>query len=447
MSIKIRSGGQWVPVSGGGGEPVGTILMWAGSSSTIPNDYLLCDGSAISRSTYSALFSAIGTTNGVGDGSSTFNIPNLVDKFVVGASSGTGDTTYPGVSPAATGGSATATLPSHYHNFPGDDQLEHAGSQTEFWTDTEDDNFNYDATSTLSGGGKIWRTSTAGSSATNANLPPYYSLCYLIKVFNTRATITGGNSGNLTVQNGGTNLTTTAEVLNFGSGITASGSGANITLTSTAVSPNLTQNIVTFNAGSTTYTPTTGTKYITVYGIGGGGGGSSASRLQGDENQDSRGFGGAGGGSYGIASYNITGSFTGNVVIGAGGQGGADPSTGQMFGGSTGGSTTFQPVGSYTGSAGLSIPGGNGGAAGSGGGAGGGATPSGTNIIGFAGESGESNQGNGGEHQTQLAGRGGFGGQGDPTYGKGASGRSGASEGAGGNGTDGLMYIFEYIST
>ena len=57
------------------GAVVGSIIAYAGSS--IPTGYLLCDGSAISRTTYSALFSAIGTTYGAGDGNSTFNIPNF----------------------------------------------------------------------------------------------------------------------------------------------------------------------------------------------------------------------------------------------------------------------------------------------------------------------------------------------------------------------------------
>lgn len=55
--------------------PTGTILMWSASST--PSNYLPCDGSAVSRATYSSLFSLIGTTYGVGDGSTTFNIPNF----------------------------------------------------------------------------------------------------------------------------------------------------------------------------------------------------------------------------------------------------------------------------------------------------------------------------------------------------------------------------------
>ena len=65
-----------------GGMPVGSIIPSAGT--TIPAGYLLCDGSAISRTTYSALFASIGTTYGAGDGNSTFNLPNLTDRFLEG---------------------------------------------------------------------------------------------------------------------------------------------------------------------------------------------------------------------------------------------------------------------------------------------------------------------------------------------------------------------------
>jgi len=60
-------------------NPTGTIIPYAGS--TAPNGFLLCDGSAVSRTTYSALFSVIGTTYGEGDGNSTFNLPDL--EFVL----------------------------------------------------------------------------------------------------------------------------------------------------------------------------------------------------------------------------------------------------------------------------------------------------------------------------------------------------------------------------
>ena len=63
--------------------PTGTVL-WL-STPTVPIGYLLCNGSAVGRATYPELFAAIGTTYGSGDGSTTFNLPNLIDKFAQGS--------------------------------------------------------------------------------------------------------------------------------------------------------------------------------------------------------------------------------------------------------------------------------------------------------------------------------------------------------------------------
>ena len=63
--------------------PTGVVQAFAGS--TTPQGWLLCDGSAVSRSDYAALYAVIGTTYGAGNGSTTFNLPNLVDKFVEGS--------------------------------------------------------------------------------------------------------------------------------------------------------------------------------------------------------------------------------------------------------------------------------------------------------------------------------------------------------------------------
>jgi microcystin-dependent protein len=94
--------------------PVGTLLMYGGSEA--PPGYLLCDGSAHSRTEFSNLFGVLGTRFGVGDGSTTFNVPNLANKFPLGLA--------PGVSPGSTIGQtggeqnhilATAELPTHTH--------------------------------------------------------------------------------------------------------------------------------------------------------------------------------------------------------------------------------------------------------------------------------------------------------------------------------------------
>lgn len=68
--------------------PTGSLFPYAGSSA--PTGYLLCDSSAVSRSTYAALFAVIGTTYGSGNGSTTFNLPDLRGRFPMGAGTGTG---------------------------------------------------------------------------------------------------------------------------------------------------------------------------------------------------------------------------------------------------------------------------------------------------------------------------------------------------------------------
>lgn len=69
--------------------PSGAILIYA--DSLVPVGYLLCDGSAISRILYAPLFSIIGIAYGKGNGSTTFNIPNLKQKISPGKAGDTID--------------------------------------------------------------------------------------------------------------------------------------------------------------------------------------------------------------------------------------------------------------------------------------------------------------------------------------------------------------------
>lgn len=90
--------------------PVGSLMSYIGS--TTPNSsWVLCNGSAISRTTYSSLFTVIGTTYGVGDGATTFNVPDLRGRVPVGFGQGTGLTNR---TMAASGGSEA--LASHNHS-------------------------------------------------------------------------------------------------------------------------------------------------------------------------------------------------------------------------------------------------------------------------------------------------------------------------------------------
>ena len=74
-------------VTGTGLMPSGSVTQWAGSGSA-PTGWLMCDGTAVSRTTYSALFTAISTTYGVGDGSTTFNLPDMQGRVAIGAGTG-----------------------------------------------------------------------------------------------------------------------------------------------------------------------------------------------------------------------------------------------------------------------------------------------------------------------------------------------------------------------
>lgn len=98
-----------------GATPTGSLTLFAGA--TAPLGYLVCDGSAVSRALYADLFTAIGTTWGAGDGSTTFNLPDLRGRAPIGAGAGAGLTPR---ALGASGGAETVTLtsaemPSHTH--------------------------------------------------------------------------------------------------------------------------------------------------------------------------------------------------------------------------------------------------------------------------------------------------------------------------------------------
>ena len=89
--------------------------MYGGSPSSLPgtvNQWLYCDGSAISRTSFSNLFEIIGTRYGVGDGSTTFNLPDYRSKFPYGTATSSSSVTSGG---SATITLSTAQLPSHTH--------------------------------------------------------------------------------------------------------------------------------------------------------------------------------------------------------------------------------------------------------------------------------------------------------------------------------------------
>jgi microcystin-dependent protein len=95
--------------------PTGTVMAYAGS--TAPDGWLLCNGAAVSRTTYANLWALVSSTYGGGNGTSTFNVPDMRSRMPIGAGSGTGLTSR---TLAATGGAETVTiasgnLPTHQH--------------------------------------------------------------------------------------------------------------------------------------------------------------------------------------------------------------------------------------------------------------------------------------------------------------------------------------------
>ena len=129
-------------VTGGGGFQTGMIMLWYGSANNIPSGWVLCNGGN--------------------------NTPDLRSKFVIGASGvGSG-----GYQVGAQGGSADATLVSHTHNL-----LYNHGAFGGSSGAVTPRSGNTPVVPGISG-----RVSTEGSSATNANLPPYYALCYIMKL-------------------------------------------------------------------------------------------------------------------------------------------------------------------------------------------------------------------------------------------------------------------------
>ena len=151
-------------------NPVGEVTMW--TTNTAPTGWLVCDGSAISRTTYSGLFAVIGTVYGAGDGSTTFNLPNLKGRVVVGRDSADADWDTLG----ETRGSKTHTLvasemPSHTHT-----QTAHNHSQSPhahfFWVTStsagsHNHTYTWDDSSTIQRGSGSFSTGSAPTPQTD----------------------------------------------------------------------------------------------------------------------------------------------------------------------------------------------------------------------------------------------------------------------------------------
>jgi len=182
----------------GEGIAVGCVYLWPASTTNMPLKHLVCDGAAISRTTFAALFAVIGTTWGSGDGSTTFNLPNMLDFFVMGAntSGGTGGSADSAVvSHSHTQPTHTHTLSNHTHtiahthdvslrNVTGSAGGAAVGGTAQFGTATTTAASNANTgtpSNNATGADGNDATGTSGVSGTGLNLPPYKKMIYIIR--------------------------------------------------------------------------------------------------------------------------------------------------------------------------------------------------------------------------------------------------------------------------
>ena len=169
------------PVWEGADVPVGTINMYAGGVGDVPNGWLLCNGGAVSRTTYAQLFAVLDTEYGVGDGSTTFNVPDFVttNKFPRAATNDAGR--------GSTGGESTHTLstsemPSHTHGV-NDSGHTHGGgasavTASAYFGVNNDVRSQANTSSATTG---ISNQNTGGGGA-HENKPPYLDVHFIIAV-------------------------------------------------------------------------------------------------------------------------------------------------------------------------------------------------------------------------------------------------------------------------
>lgn len=154
-----------------GVNPTGTIQMFGGT--VAPSGWLICDGSAVSRSTQAGLFAVIGTNYGPGDGATTFNLPNFASSFPMGAT------------PGSVGGAAT-----HAHPLSGAGWAQivmvNPGSigvagRREAVPDSWDESFRITGTTTTPQSAQTNATPLAGATDSGSSLPPYVGVNFIIK--------------------------------------------------------------------------------------------------------------------------------------------------------------------------------------------------------------------------------------------------------------------------
>lgn len=166
--LNLSSSIQQSDVSAGlGFFPTGGMIPFGGSSA--PAGWLLCDGSAVSRSTYATLFSVISTAYGAGNGTTTFNVPDMRENVPVGYKSGsTQFGTLGGSYGEKTHTLTTTEIPAHTHSM-GSAIVKSGGAGTEV---SQGNAYAY---------GYVNATGSAGSDGGHNNIQPSVVFNYIIK--------------------------------------------------------------------------------------------------------------------------------------------------------------------------------------------------------------------------------------------------------------------------
>jgi microcystin-dependent protein len=186
----LTSAGTSAPTWTNATMPSGSIMQYAGA--TAPTGYLLCDGSAVSRTTYSALFAVTNTTYGVGDGSTTFNLPNMQSRLPIGAGTGSGltlrtrGTTYgtetftlvAGNIPSLTSSNAG----SHSHTPASGGSIGNSGISTANLAVSGGSQWGFSSGTITSTAPDHTHTVGSGSPSAITFLPPTLALNYIIKI-------------------------------------------------------------------------------------------------------------------------------------------------------------------------------------------------------------------------------------------------------------------------
>jgi microcystin-dependent protein len=139
--------------------------MFAGSAS--PSGWLTCDGAAVNRTTYAALFAVIGTTYGAGNGTTTFNLPDMRGRAPIGVGTGSGLTARALADEvgAETHTLSVAEMPSHTH--------------TQFSTGPKNNSFD---SGTFVGNDLSGPTGSTGGDAAHNNMQPSLAVNFIIKI-------------------------------------------------------------------------------------------------------------------------------------------------------------------------------------------------------------------------------------------------------------------------